>query len=48
MFQGTAMGKEVDPNNPWNMTGKEFDASKSACLSAIMEREQDAPHHHLT
>ena len=23
------MGKEIDPNNPWNMTGKEFDPTKS-------------------
>ena len=27
--QGTALGKEIDPNNPWNMTGKEFDPTKS-------------------
>ena len=29
MKQGTALGKEIDPNNPWNMTGKEFDPTKS-------------------
>merc|ERR1712080_359007 len=39
MTQGTALGKEIDPNNPWNMTGKEFDPSKSGVLAAIMERE---------
>ena len=36
MTQGTAFGKEIDPSNPWNMTGKEFDASKSGVLAAIM------------
>merc|ERR1712180_416185 len=49
MTQGTALGKEIDPNNPWNMTGKEFDPTKSGVLSAIMEREPEAQpaHHHL-
>merc|ERR1719350_2221620 len=49
MTQGTAFGKEIDPNNPWNMTGKEFDPTKSGVLSAIMEREPEAQpaHHHL-
>merc|ERR1712107_143366 len=49
MQQGTALGKEIDPNNPWNMTGKEFDPTKSGVLSAIMEREPEAQpaHHHL-
>ena len=37
MTQGTALGKEIDPSNPWNMTGKEFDASKSGVLAAIMD-----------
>jgi len=40
MSQGTAFGKEIDPNNPWNMTGKQFDAAKSGVLSAIMEKEK--------
>jgi len=39
MQQGTAFGKEVDPSNPFNMTGKEFDMAKSGVLAAIMERE---------
>jgi len=33
MTQGTALGKEIDPNNPWNMTGKEFDPTKSGVSS---------------
>lgn len=37
MTQGTAFGKEIDPSNPWNMTGKEFDAAKSGVLAAIMD-----------
>ena len=41
MTQGTAFGKEIDPNNPWNMTGKQFDAAKSGVLQAIMEKEAD-------
>merc|ERR1712141_695318 len=36
MTQGTAFGKEIDPSNPWNMTGKQFDAAKSGVLAAIM------------
>merc|ERR1712012_974463 len=49
MQQGTALGKEVDPSNPFNMTGKDFDPTKSGVLSAIMEREPEAQpaHHHL-
>ena len=39
VFKGTAFGKEVDPSNPFNMTGKEFDMAKSGVLAAIMERE---------
>ena len=46
MTQGTAFGKEIDPNNPWNMTGKEFDAAKSGVLSAIMEKESKVPNGH--
>ena len=38
-FKGTAFGKEVEPSNPFNMTGKEFDMAKSGVLAAIMERE---------
>ena len=37
------MGKEIDPGNPWNMTGKTFDAAKSGVLSAIMEKEKIVP-----
>jgi len=37
MTQGTAFGKEIDPSNPWNMTGKQFDAAKSGVLAAIMD-----------
>merc|ERR1719167_476123 len=29
MTQGTAMGKEIDPSNPWNMAGNTFDAARS-------------------
>lgn len=46
MTQGTAFGKEIDPNNPWNMTGKQFDAAKSGVLSAIMEKESTVPNNH--
>ena len=46
MTQGTAFGKEIDPNNPWNMTGKQFDAAKSGVLSAIMEKESKVPNNH--
>jgi len=46
MTQGTAFGKEIDPNNPWNMTGKQFDAAKSGVLSAIMEKESKVPNTH--
>merc|ERR1711936_272320 len=46
MTQGTAFGKEIDPNNPWNMTGKEFDPTKSGVLSAIMERETETKNNH--
>ena len=35
MTQGTAFGKEIDPSNPWNMTGKQFDAAKSGVLAAM-------------
>merc|ERR1719474_1640724 len=46
MQQGTALGKEVDPSNPFNMTGKEFDMAKSGVLAAIMERESSGiPRH---
>jgi len=47
MSQGTAFGKEIDPNNPWNMTGKQFDAAKSGVLSAIMEKEHVPSNHQL-
>jgi len=47
MSQGTAFGKEIDPNNPWNMTGKQFDAAKSGVLSAIMEKEHVPNNHQL-
>lgn len=47
MTQGTAFGKEIDPNNPWNMTGKQFDAAKSGVLSAIMEKEHVPNNHQL-
>jgi len=40
MTQGTALGQEIDPQNPWNMTGQTFDASRSGVLSAIMEKEK--------
>jgi len=40
MQQGTAFGKDIDPSNPWNMSGNVFDASKSGVLSAIMEKEK--------
>ena len=43
MTQGTAFGKEIDPSNPWNMTGKEFDAAKSGVLAAIMTDMSDNP-----
>jgi hypothetical protein len=46
--QGTAFGKEIDPGNPWNMTGKQFDASKSGVLSAIMEKEKAVNNHQLS
>jgi hypothetical protein len=45
--QGTAFGKEIDPGNPWNMSGKVFDASKSGVLSAIMEKEKSVINHQL-
>merc|ERR1712110_294632 len=35
MTQGTAFGKEIDPGNPWNMTGKEFEPEKSGVLAAM-------------
>ena len=41
MTQGTAFGKEIDPSNPWNMTGKQFDAAKSGVLAAIMTDMSD-------
>ena len=34
-LQGTAFGKEVDPSNPFNMTGKEFDMAKSGVLFSL-------------
>jgi len=37
MTQGTAFGKDIDPSNPWNMTGKQFDAEKSSVLAAVMD-----------
>ena len=37
LSQGTAFGKEVDPSNPFNMTGKEFDMAKSGVLAAIIK-----------
>jgi len=40
MTQGTALGKEIDPSNPWNMTGKEFDAAKSGVLAAIVDADK--------
>jgi len=43
MTQGTAMGKEIDPSNPWNMAGNTFDAARSGVLSAIMEKEMINP-----
>ena len=46
-IQGTAMGKEVDPGNPWNTGGKEFDASKSGVLSAIMENQPTTTRHQM-
>ena len=41
------MGKEVDPGNPWNTGGKEFDASKSGVLSAIMENQPTTTRHQM-
>ena len=32
-------GKEIDPQNPWNMTGKQLDLNKSAVLSQINSAE---------
>ena len=46
MTQGTAFGKEIDPSNPWNMTGKEFDAAKSGVLAAIMTDETKQNNNH--
>jgi len=43
MTQGTAFGKEIDPSNPWNMTGKQFDAAKSGVLAAIMTDMTEDP-----
>ena len=37
LILGTAFGKEIDPSNPWNMTGKQFDAEKSSVLAAVMD-----------
>ena len=45
-MKGTALGKEVDPSNPFNMTGKEFDMAKSGVLAAIMERESSGVPRH--
>merc|ERR1719189_32385 len=52
MTQSTALGKEIDPSNPWNMTGKEFDAAKSGVLAAILDADKtkrrqsmDSNHH---
>jgi len=42
------LGKEIDPGNPWNMTGKTFDAAKSGVLSAIMEKEKTTFNHQLS
>jgi len=39
MEQGTLFGKEIDPQNPWNMTGKQLDLNKSAVLSQINSSE---------
>ena len=41
------MGKEIDPANPWNMTGKEFDPTKSGVLAAIMEGQPAVKDLHL-
>ena len=46
MTQGTAFGKEIDPQNPWNMTGKVFDPTKSGVLSQIMEKETETKNNH--
>jgi len=49
MTQGTAFGKEIDPANPWNMTGKEFEPEKSGVLAAILDADKtkrvDTNHH---
>ena len=46
MTQGTAFGKEIDPSNPWNMTGKQFDAAKSGVLAAIMTDDTKINNNH--
>merc|ERR1719266_66129 len=52
MTQGTAFGKEIDPNNPWNMSGKEFQPENSGVLAAILDADKtkrrqsmDSNHH---
>ena len=47
MTQGTAFGKEIDPSNPWNMTGKQFDPEKSGVLSAIMTDDPKINNHQI-
>lgn len=52
MTQGTAFGKEIDPGNPWNMSGKEFQPENSGVLAAILDADKtkrrqsmDSNHH---
>lgn len=47
MQQGTLHGKEVDVSNPWNMTGKEFDAKQSGVLSSIMDAAHPTEDKHV-
>lgn len=35
MEQGTIFGKEINVLNPWNMTGKDLDLTKSSVLNSI-------------
>jgi len=45
MEQGTLFGKEIDTLNPWNLTGKQLDLTKSDVLSTIMGTEKPQQQH---
>ncbi len=41
LFSCIFSGKEIDPTNPWNLTGKQLDLAKSDVLNTI-NNGQDA------